>query len=61
MKTVAVFDSFSDTDKGASSVDLVTKLTAEGIAAEDKVGINRQTTFTMYNFRTEMCSICEKS
>ena len=33
--TVAVFDSFSDTDKGASSVDLVTKLTAEGIAAED--------------------------
>ena len=33
--TIKVFNSFSDSDKGASTVDLVSKLTSDGIPAED--------------------------
>ncbi len=33
--TITVFDSFSGSDKGVSSVDLVSKLTSDGIPAED--------------------------
>ena len=33
--SIAVFDSFSDSDKGASSTDLASKLTSEGISSED--------------------------
>lgn len=33
--TIKVFNSFSDTDKGASTADLASKLTSDGIPAED--------------------------
>ena len=33
--TITVFDSFSGEDKGTSSVDLISKLTSDGIPAED--------------------------